>query len=140
MSAYGVPQEDISRVIGIAPHTLRAHFAEEISVAAVEATAKVAQRLFKIATEGTGKEAVAACIFWMKCRAGWQEVDRLRVEHGGKIKHDHAGTIDHAVAIATDQEIAEELARRRDAAARVQGMVDAMPDIPDPVVDRSAEV
>jgi hypothetical protein len=27
-----------------------------------------------MATEGTGKEAVTACIFWLKCRAGWRDV------------------------------------------------------------------
>lgn len=121
-------------MINIAPHTLRAHFADEIRVASTEATAAVAQRLFKIATEGEGREAVAACIFWMKCRAGWQEVDRVNIHHRGKVQHDHTGTIDHVVANASDQEIAEELARRRLAATRAQGMADAMPDLPDPLV------
>ena len=37
------------------------------------ANTRVAQTLFQRATEGTGKEAVTACIFWLKCRAGWRD-------------------------------------------------------------------
>jgi hypothetical protein len=74
MAAYGVPQFDIASVIGCTPPTLRKHFWREIETAAVEANAKVAQTLFRVATEGTGKESVTACIFWLKCRAGWRDV------------------------------------------------------------------
>lgn len=74
MAAYGVPQADIGLVIGCDPKTLRLHFQSELETAAAEANAKVAQSLFKRATEGTGKEAVTAAIFWLKCRAGWRDV------------------------------------------------------------------
>ncbi len=73
MAAYGVPQFDIAKVIGISPPTLRKYFWQEIEIAGVEANAKVAQTLFRKATEGTGKESITACIFWLKCRAGWRE-------------------------------------------------------------------
>ncbi len=39
----------------------------------MRATCKVAERLFKIATIGTGRQAVTAAIFWLKCRAGWSD-------------------------------------------------------------------
>ncbi len=74
MAAYGVPQDDIAKVIGCSSPTLRKHFHAELETAAVEANAKVAQSLFRKAVEGTGKESVTACIFWLKCRAGWRDV------------------------------------------------------------------
>jgi len=49
----------------------------ELDRGGTEATAKVAQSLFRMATEGNN---VAAAIFWMKARAGWSEKQRL--EHG----------------------------------------------------------
>lgn len=74
MAAYGVPQDDIGRVVGCSPPTLRKYFWTELETAATEANAKVAQTLFRTATEGKGKEAVTAAIFWLKCRAGWRDV------------------------------------------------------------------
>lgn len=73
MAAYGVPHLDIAHVLGCGVTTLRAHFWRELDTAAIEANAKVAETLFKRATEGTGKEAVTAAIFWLKCRAGWRD-------------------------------------------------------------------
>ncbi len=74
MAAYGVPRDDIARVIGCSAPTLAKHFWNELEVAAIEANAKVAQSLFRKAVEGTGKESVTAAIFWLKCRAGWRDV------------------------------------------------------------------
>ena len=74
MAAYGVPREDIARVVGCSPPTLAKHFWQELETASIEANAKVAQSLFRKAVEGTGKESVTAAIFWLKCRAGWRDV------------------------------------------------------------------
>ena len=54
--------------------TLRKHFRRELDRGSIEATAKVAQTLFRMATEGGN---VAAAIFWMKARAGWREKHEL---------------------------------------------------------------
>ena len=72
MSAFGIPDYEIAKGLGIDPKTLRKHFWTEIEVGHVEANAKVAASLFKKAT-GDGREAVVAAIFWLKCRAGWRE-------------------------------------------------------------------
>jgi len=72
MSAYGIPELDIARVIGVDRMTLRKHYRDELDLGHVKANAKVADNLFKIAT-GTGREAVTAAIFWLKVRAGWSE-------------------------------------------------------------------
>ncbi|TMQ24145.1 MAG: hypothetical protein E6J90_08805 [Deltaproteobacteria bacterium] len=72
MAAYGLPHEDITRVIGIALPTLYKWYREELDTGHVKANARVADNLFKIAT-GSGREAVTAAIFWLKVRAGWSE-------------------------------------------------------------------
>jgi len=76
MAGFSVPQEEIATFLDIDPKTLRKHFRVELYKGGTEATAKVAQSLFRMATEGNN---VAAAIFWMKARAGWS--DRQRVEH-----------------------------------------------------------
>ena len=77
MAGFGVPQEDIATFLDIDPKTLRKHFRAELDRGSIEATTKVAQSLFRMATEGNN---VAAAIFWMKARAGWSE--KQRIEHG----------------------------------------------------------
>lgn len=72
MSAYGIPQPDIARVIGIDPKTLRKYYDEELATATAKANAKVAESLYKKAL-GDGPGAVTSAIFWMKTRAGWRE-------------------------------------------------------------------
>ena len=73
LSGYGVPQESIAVHIGIDAKTLRKHFRDELDHGSVEATAKVAQTLFQLATVDKN---VASVIFWMKARAGWRETVR----------------------------------------------------------------
>jgi hypothetical protein len=52
----------------------------ELDRGSIEATTKVAQWLFRMATEGNN---VAAAIFWMKARAGWREKHDLEVSGKG---------------------------------------------------------
>jgi hypothetical protein len=71
LSAFGVPQEQIARRIGIrSAKTLRKHFREELDGGALEANTSVVQTLYKMATSG---EHPTATLFWLKCRAGWKE-------------------------------------------------------------------
>lgn len=78
-AGFGIPQEDIARHVGCEPKMLRRHFRDELDLGAIEATAKVAQSLFQMAT--TGKN-VAAAIFWMEARAGWRERHEVAVTPG----------------------------------------------------------
>lgn len=80
MAAYGVPEEDIARVVDISPHTLRKYFRDELDTAHAKANASVAESLFKQAKSGN----VTAQIFWLKCRAGWK--DRQLVELSGSVE------------------------------------------------------
>jgi hypothetical protein len=72
MAAYGVPEADIARVLTIDAKTLRKHYREELDTGHVKATAKVAEFLFRKATND-GPQCVTAAIFWMKTRGGWRE-------------------------------------------------------------------
>jgi DNA-binding XRE family transcriptional regulator len=72
LAAYGVPQDEIGKVIGVSKPTLEKHYREELDRAALEANAKVAESLFRKAT-GEGAQAVTAAIFWLKTRASWKE-------------------------------------------------------------------
>lgn len=72
LAAMGVPHTDIALVLQISAPTLRRHFRHELDTGMVEANAKVAQSLFKQATD-TVKPSVVAAIFWLKVRAGWVE-------------------------------------------------------------------
>ena len=85
MSGFGVPQPDIATHIGIDPKTLRKWFREELDRGSIEATTKVAQSLFRMATEGNN---VAAAIFWMKARAGWREKQQVELSgpDGGPVE------------------------------------------------------
>jgi DNA-binding XRE family transcriptional regulator len=76
LSGFGITQDDIAKHVGIDAKTLRKHYRDELDRGSIEATAKVAQSLFQMAT--TGKN-VAAAIFWMKARAQWRE--KHEVEH-----------------------------------------------------------
>ena len=70
MAGYGMPHMDIGTFLDIDAKTMRKHFTRELELGSIEATTKVAQSLFRMATEGKN---VAAAIFWMKARAGWRE-------------------------------------------------------------------
>jgi hypothetical protein len=79
MSGYGIPHDDIATLLEIDPKTLRKHFRRELDRGSIEATAKVAQSLFNMATV---EKNVAAAIFWMKARAGGGRSTRCRSAHG----------------------------------------------------------
>ena len=72
LSGFGIPQDEIARLVGIDPKTLRFHYADQIELGTIKATAKVAQNLFTMACKPT-REGLSAAIFWLKVRAGWSE-------------------------------------------------------------------
>jgi hypothetical protein len=72
LSGFGIPQDEISKLIGIDPKTLRLHYAEQIELGGIKATAKVAQNLFNMACK-PNREGLQAAIFWLRVRAHWSE-------------------------------------------------------------------
>jgi hypothetical protein len=69
MAAYGIPEPDIARVVGIDPKTLRKYYRDELDMGSTKANAQVAGFLFNSARNGN----VTAQIFWLKTRARWKE-------------------------------------------------------------------
>jgi hypothetical protein len=80
LAAYGIPEADISGVVGIDPKTLRKHYREELDLGETKANAQVAGFLFNAAKNGN----VTAQIFWLKTRAKWRETP-MEVKHSGSV-------------------------------------------------------
>jgi hypothetical protein len=97
MAAYGIPEIDVARVIGIDPKTLRKHYRDELDLGETKANAQVAGFLFNSARNGN----VTAQIFWLKTRARWRETP-TELRHSGSI-----GTRD--VSELTDQELMDRI-------------------------------
>jgi len=76
LSGFGVPHDDIGRIVKCSPPTLRRRFRDELDLGSAEANAKVAQTLYQQATTPGN---VAATIFWLKARAGWREKQVVEV-------------------------------------------------------------
>ena len=72
MTAYGVPESDIGRVLNIDPKTLRKHYRDELDTGSIKANSRIAESLYKKAM-GDGPQSVTAAIFWLKTRAKWKE-------------------------------------------------------------------
>jgi hypothetical protein len=71
LSGIGVPLEQICVLAGIDRKTLSKHYRAEIDMGHAKANMRMTKRLFDIAN-GDGKDSLTACIFWLKCRAGWK--------------------------------------------------------------------
>ena len=80
LAAYGIPEADISGVVGIDPKTLRKYYRDELDLGETKANAQVAGFLFNAAKNGN----VTAQIFWLKTRAKWRETP-LELRHSGAI-------------------------------------------------------
>src|ERR1700731_6425 len=122
MAAYGIPEADIARVLGVSKPTLRKHCGIELDTGATRANSKVADFLFYGICGGTGKPAfkderarVTAAIFWMKTRGGWSETST----------HKHTGAANGDPIEGEVVTVRERLTRRipRIAAARTTGGV-----------------
>ena len=75
LSAFGIKQEGIARMVGLrSAKTLRKHFRDEIVLGAIEAVAQVSQTHFQMAK--SGKHAVST-IHFLNTRARWLAVERL---------------------------------------------------------------
>jgi hypothetical protein len=69
LAGIGVPQDNIAKIIGCAPKTLRKRCRDDLDSGVAEANALVSGYLFANAKAGN----VAAQIFWLKTRAHWRE-------------------------------------------------------------------
>src|ERR1700747_235794 len=69
LAGVGVRQDDIARIIGCAPKTLRKRCRDDFDRGVAEANAVISGSLFANAKAGN----VVAQIFWLKTRAQWRE-------------------------------------------------------------------
>src|SRR6201986_4003849 len=69
LAGVGVRQDDIARLVGCAPKTLRKRCRDDLDRGVAEANAVVSGSLFAAAKGGN----VTAQIFWLKSRARWRE-------------------------------------------------------------------
>ena len=69
-TGMGMDQETISKLLDIAPKTLRKFYRHELDTGAAKANFSVAKSLYDRASGG--KDTVASS-FWLKARAGWQD-------------------------------------------------------------------
>jgi hypothetical protein len=69
LAGIGVRQDDIAKIIGCAPKTLRKRCRNDLDCGVAEANALVSGYLFAAAKNGN----VTAQIFWLKTRAQWRE-------------------------------------------------------------------
>jgi hypothetical protein len=126
MAAYGIPETDVARVVGIDPKTLRKHYRDELDLGETKANAQVAGFLFNSARSGN----VTAQIFWLKTRARWKETPSEHW-HSGAV-----GTFD--IKLLTDAALerivatSPETLPRAKRAPRIE--LQAEPATPDPPV------
>jgi hypothetical protein len=69
LAAVGTRQDDIAKIIGCAPKTLRKRFRDELDRGVAEANATISGCLYAAAKAGN----ITAMIFWLKTRANWRE-------------------------------------------------------------------
>ena len=69
LAGVGVPQDDIAKILGCAPKTLRKRFRADLDRGVAEANATMCGFLFTAAKAGN----IPAIIFWLKTRAHWRE-------------------------------------------------------------------
>jgi hypothetical protein len=69
LAGVGVPQDDIAKIVGCAPKTLRKRCRNDLGRGIAEANATMCGYLFAAAKAGN----IPAIIFWLKTRAHWRE-------------------------------------------------------------------
>ena len=69
LAGLGIRQDDIAKIIGCAPKTLRKRLRHELDRGVAEANATIAGYLFAAAKGGN----ITAQIFWLKTQAHWRE-------------------------------------------------------------------
>jgi len=92
LSGLGLPHEQICSILNISKPSLYKYYQEELIKGKATANAKISENLFKIAT-GTGREAVTACIFWLKTQARWTEKQVLEIQDGTEQDREQFGNL-----------------------------------------------
>ena len=113
LSAYGIPQEDIARRMGLSRPTLTKYYDDDLASGMMEANAKVGEFLYGAASGAALKQGasysdcIRAAMFWGKTRMGWREtnVHEHSGPNGGPIRTKHELTDDELAIIAAGSSI-----------------------------------
>jgi len=103
LAGLGVPQDDIAKIVGCAPKTLRKRFPDDLARGMAEGIATIAGCLFLAAKSGN----VTAQIFLMKTRGHWRESPSPHAP----TPHTDAQSNSSAVVILPDNDRDPELTR-----------------------------
>jgi hypothetical protein len=90
LTAMGIPDYDIAKVMQISEPTLRKYYFRELEIGHISANSKVAQTLYKTATDPSNPKSVTAAIFWLKARAGWKEDSGMAAMGKKEVQHEEA--------------------------------------------------
>jgi hypothetical protein len=94
LAGVGLPQNDLAKIIGCAPKTLRKRFRDDLDRGVAEAKATIAGYLFAAAKGGN----VTAQIFYLKTQGHWRE----RTLPDDPIPTTDAGSTSPAVLVLPD--------------------------------------
>jgi len=103
LAGIGMRQDDIAKIIGCAPKTLRKRFRDDLDRGVAVATATIANNLFAAAKGGN----VTAQIFYLKTQAHWRESP----PPGDPVPHTGAQPNSSAVVVLPDNNRDPELTR-----------------------------
>lgn len=76
LASMGIRHDDIAEYLSIDKKTMYKYYKGILSKSKITASHKVAQALFRQATE---QDNTTAAIFWLKCHAGWRDRDSIDV-------------------------------------------------------------
>lgn len=71
LSGIGIPVDKIGLIVKISKPTILSNYSDALERGRAKALTQISQRLFDIAM-GTSRDSLTACIFWLKCQAGWK--------------------------------------------------------------------
>lgn len=96
MASINLTHVEMAGVLGLTRETMYKYYRNELDYGKAACTARVALRLFKVATEADGAEAVKAMMFWLRARGGWKESNQIELSgpNGQPIEHTHASLSD----------------------------------------------
>lgn len=75
LAGFGTKHEDIATYIGITLKTLYKYYRGELDTGLIRSNGAIAKTLYNLAIGGNA----SACMFWLKCKAGWRETDRHEI-------------------------------------------------------------
>ena len=79
MIAYGIPQDAICAVLKVTRPTLEKRCRVELDTGLAAANAKVAGSMFRMATKGPYSVRFSAARYWLACRGGWSDGDKVTI-------------------------------------------------------------